>query len=1151
MGNFAFLQVEWPELFKEAGQAERNALVDPRASCFYARRTLELAVRWLYDVDTSLRQPYRSELAALIAEPTMVKLVGQTRRVKMDLIRKQGNVAVHHKTPVFEKDAVRSLAELFHVLYWIARTYTRDQANLPADGLTFDPNLIPRRVDVRQQTMAALKKQEEQFVAQQAAEAEKLAQEREHSAQLAAEIEELRAALAAAKAANEARPDTHDYDEAETRAHIIDLLLKEAGWPLGQERDREFPVTGMPITPANKSGAGKVDYVLWDDDGKPLGLVEAKRTSKDAITGQQQAKLYANCLEKATGQRPVIFYTNGYTTWLWDDHSAVGYPPREVQGFYTKDELRLLVLRRAMRGVLATETITEDIVNRSYQSRAIRRIGEAFTEKQRGALLVMATGSGKTRTVVALVDLLARANWVKRVLFLADRQALVRQATNAFKEHLPGMTAVNLLEEKDQPGQVYVSTYPTMMNMINDTGPDGRRRFGPGYFDLVVVDEAHRSIFQKYRAIFDYFDALLVGLTATPRGEIHRNTYEMFGLVNRVPTDAYDLKDAVEEGYLVPPRAVDVPLKFQRHGIRYDQLSDEEKEAWDDAEWSEDGSVPNEVSSEELNTFLFNADTVDKALEVLMTRGLRVAAGDRIGKTIIFAKNQDHAKFIAERFDKNYPEHQGEFARVITHQTAYAQSLIDSFSDPAKAPHIAISVDMLDTGIDVPEVVNLVFFKLIRSRIKFTQMIGRGTRLCPDLFGPGRDKSEFLVFDLCQNVDYFNQNMPVVEQALPPSLGQRIFQRRADLLLRLDEKLGTAAGAPAGSGNATEPVTDDAGLRADLARRMREQVAGMNPENFLVRPRREQVEAFSAPDRWKAITPAVHADLERLAGLPTAHKDDPAGEEAKRFDLLILRLQLACLGAEPGFTTMRARVREIATALLGQTTIPAVKDQEELLEELTTDTWWQDVTLPMLETVRRRLRGLIRLIEKSKRNVVYTDFEDELGELSEGGISWQPLGEDFEKKIRTYLRSHENQLAVQKLRRNRQITTADLGELEKVFLEAGLGTEEDISQAAAKHEGLGLFLRSLTGLDREAAARAFDRFQAGRTLTANQLHFLSMIVDVLARRGLLDVGHLYGSPFTRLAASGPEKLFTEPEIDTIAAVLNEVRATAVPHPQAM
>ncbi|WP_045879473.1 DEAD/DEAH box helicase family protein [Pseudofrankia sp. DC12] len=1145
MGNFGFLLHEWPDLHEEAGLAERNARVDARTSCFYARRCLELAVRWVYEVDASLPVPQKNDmLNNLTAKPALVALVGRTLKGKMDVIRKKGNAAVHQKTPVDEKDAVAVLGELFHVLYWVARTYASDPAGLPAAGLAFSPAAIPPPLDVRKLTMAELKKQEAAFAEKQAALAEQLAQQRQLHADLKARYDELRAKYEAVKAANATLPDTHDYNEAETRELIIDLLLKEAGWSLDQQRDREFPVTGMPVSGGNASGTGKVDYVLWGDDGRPLALVEAKRASTDPRKGQHQAKLYADCLEQKFGQRPVIFYTNGYQTWLWDDHPGTGYAPREVQGFYTKDELRLLINRRSMRKALAGITINDKIVNRSYQSRAIRRIGDAFEqEKRRGALLVMATGSGKTRTVVALADLLARADWVKRVLFLADRQALVKQATNAFKEHLPGLTTVNLLEEKNVEGRVFVSTYPTMMNLINETAPDGRRRFGPGYYDLVVVDEAHRSIFQKYRAIFDYFDAYLVGLTATPRGEIHRNTYELFGLANGEPTDVYDLDDAVKDGYLVPARAVDVPLKFQRGGIRYADLSGEEKEQWDAAEWNEDGSIPDEVSADELNTFLFNKDTVDKALKVLMTRGLRVAAGDRLGKTIIFAKNQAHAHFIVDRFDANYPEHQGEFARVITHETSYAQDLIDKFSDPAKSPHIAVSVDMLDTGIDVPEVVNLVFFKLIHSKIKFTQMLGRGTRLCADLFGPGRDKSEFLVFDLCQNVDYFNQNLPVVEQAPPPSLGQRIFQRRADLLLRLDEKLGQAS---AGSATPGGPVITEADLRADLARRLREQVAGMNPENFLVRPHREQVERYSQPNRWKHVTPAVQADLDKLAGLPSAYEDDPAGEEARRLDLLILRLQLACLGAESGFATLRARVQEIAAALLAQTTIPAVKAQVDLLDDLTTDAWWQDVTPPMLENVRQRLRTLVRLIEKSKQKVVYTDFEDELGEISEGKLTWIPFGSDFESRIRTYLRSHESQLAVQKLRRGLQITTVDLAELVHVFLEIGLGTENDLEQATARHHGLGLFLRSLTGLDRESAARAFDEFQAGRTLTANQLHFLDRLIDVLAARGLLDVGQLYNPPLRSLAPRGPDKLFSLPEIATVKTILAQIRATAIP-----
>jgi type I restriction enzyme, R subunit len=872
-----------------------------------------------------------------------------------------------------------------------------------------------------------------------------------------------------------------------------------------------------------------------------------------------KSPLYADALEARFGQRPVIFCTNGYQTYLWDD---VDYPVRGVQGFYTKDELRLLIQRRAGRRHLAALPVNDQIAGRHYQTRAIRRIGEAFEKRQRHALLVMATGAGKTRTAIALVDLLARADWAKRVLFLADRRALVTQATNAFKTHLPNMPTVNLLTDRDPNARVFLSTYPTMMGLINELDDQGRR-FGPGFFDLIIIDEAHRSIYQKYGALFDYFDALLVGLTATPKDEVDRNTYRRFHLEAGVPTDVYSLDDAVAEGYLVAPNTVDVPLKFQREGIRYADLSEEDKEKWDELEWdTDDGDVPVEVSSEELNKYLFNADTVDKTLEVLMLHGAKVAGGDRLGKTIIFAKNNAHATFIAQRFDANFPEFRGDFARIITHQSEYAQDLIDKFSAKEKNPHIAISVDMLDTGIDVPEVVNLVFFKLVRSQTKFWQMIGRGTRLCPDLYAPNHDKSGFLVFDLCQNVEFFNQDLARSEGNLQPSLSERLFRHRADLLLALDQQPDIAAGTsplpvtPAlpdelAPQDAPPAADSEAALRWDVAFRLHQEITGMNVDNVLVRPHREQVDRYSDLTVWQSpVTSQAHQEItNHLAGLPTGYRDDENGEEAKRFDLLALRLQLAQLNAEPGYDRLRAQVQDIASALLDQATIPVIRAQQQLLDELTTDDWWQDVTLPMLETMRRRIRGLVQLIEKTKRGIVYTDFEDQLGELALTSLKAVPLGTDrsrFEAKIRTYLRSHEDQLAVQKIRRNLQITATDLTELERVFLEAGFGTEDDIARTNNEPGGMGLFLRSLTGLERAAAAAAFDDFQAERNLTANQLHFVDVVIDYLARNGTVEVEMLYEHPFTSHAPRGPEDVFPEPDVDAMVAVLNRVRANAIP-----
>ena len=655
--------------------------------------------------------------------------------------------------------------------------------------------------------------------------------------------------IAQTKKVATAQADTHDYSEADTRDYFIDLLLKEAGWALDQPRDREFELSGMP----NNQGIGFVDYVLWGNDGKPLGIVEAKRARRDAAVAQQQAKLYADCLERMFGQRPVIFYSNGYEHWIWDD---VNYAPRQVQGFYKKDELELIVQRRASRKSLSVAPINEEIVGRYYQTRAIRRVGESFErDHDRKALLVMATGSGKTRTVIALCDLLRRCNWAKRVLFLADRVALVKQAVNAFKKFLPDASPVNLVTEKDLEGRVYVSTYPTMMGLIDETD-DGQRRFGVGHFDLVIIDEAHRSVFQKYRAIFDYFDSFLVGLTATPRDEIDRNTYGLFDLEDQVPTDAYTLDEAVKDGVLVPVQAGFVPLRFQREGITYADLSPDEKDQWDQLEWDDEEGVPDRIEPEAVNKWLFNKDTVDKVLEHLMTRGIKVAGGDRLGKTILFAKNQAHAQFIAERFDANYPHLKGQFARVITFKTEYAQSQIEDFSIKDKAPHLAISVDMLDTGIDVPEVVNLVFFKLVRSRTKFRQMIGRGTRLCPDLFAPGQDKAVFSLFDYCQNLEFFSQELPATEGSLGASLSKRLFTARLELIGEPAKRKGTVPGV----GEVAEGAEGFGGPKSEgevasgTAGLLPEVVQAMNLENFVVRPRRRFVEKYAKSDSWSVLS---------------------------------------------------------------------------------------------------------------------------------------------------------------------------------------------------------------------------------------------------------------------------------------------------------
>ncbi|XLZ68758.1 DEAD/DEAH box helicase family protein [Massilia sp. SR12] len=1132
MSNFSFLQPEWGALHEAANRAEHSVFGDPRTACFYARRGLELAVAWLYAHDKAFKVPYQDNLNAFIFEPTFRKAVGDALFTKARLIKDLGNMAVHSNKKVLETDSISATRELFHFCFWLARNYGRNTR--PAPDLTFSLKLIPKSSAVPALTQGQLQKLADELAEKN----EALHVLRNEKAELDAELQRLKAEVTKAKQANSAEPDTHDYSEADTRKAYIDLLLREAGWVLDSTKNFEIEVSGMP----NGENIGYVDYVLWGDDGKPLMLVEAKRTTRSPKVGQQQAKLYADCLEKMYGQRPVIFYSNGYEHWIWDDLS---YPPRPVQGFYKKSELELLVQRRSSHKKLAETTINGDIIERYYQTRAVRRVGATFElDNQRKSLLVMATGSGKTRTVIALADVLMRSNWVKRVLFLADRVALVNQAVNAFKTHLPDAAPVNLVTDKHAEGRVFVSTYPTMMGLI-DEAQDGQRRFGVGHFDLIVIDEAHRSVYQKYRAIFDYFDSLLVGLTATPKDEIDRNTYGLFDLESGVPTDAYGLDEAVADRHLVPPVPISVPLKFQREGIKYSDLSEDEKEQWDALEWNEEGTVPDEVDAAELNQWLFNIDTVDKALELLMTKGHKVAGGDRLGKTIVFAKNNDHANFIAERFNISYPQYKGHFARVVTYKTEYAQSIIDDFSKKEKMPHIAISVDMLDTGVDVPEVVNLVFFKVVRSKTKFWQMVGRGTRLCKDLFGPGEDKQNFYIFDFCQNLEFFAQNPDFAEGVSSEPLSTRLFKARLDVIAELDRKLKAGVQIDDEEGQYGDTLTE-AQLRRDVAAMLHAKVAAMNLDNFVVRPQRKAVEKFADAKSWSVLgQEEFHELVSRVAGLPSELMDDD--EEAKRFDMLMLRTQLAVLQAKPDFASLREKIQTIASALEEQMAIPAIKAEMVLIQSVASDDWWQDVTVPMLEIARRRLRSLVKLIPKEQKKVVYTDFEDELGEAATVDLPQVTAGLNmgkFREKARQFLKAHESHLSLQRLRRNQPLTKTDLFELEKMLVEAG-GTKSQIDEAREQSHGLGIFIRSLVGLDREAAMHEFSEFINGTTVSPDQIEFVNLIVQELTQNGTMDADRLFESPFTDLNGQGPLGIFPATRVSQIVDVLNLIRERAV------
>ena len=601
-----------------------------------------------------------------------------------------------------------------------------------------------------------------------------------------------------------------------------------------------------------------------------------------------------------------------------------------------------------------------------------------------------------------------------------------------------------------------MSTYPTMMGLINETS-DQQRRFGVGHFDLIIVDEAHRSIYQKYRAIFSYFDAFLVGLTATPKDEIDRNTYSLFDLENGVPTDAYGLDDAIAEGYLVPPRAVSVPLKFQREGIKYSELTPDEKDQWETLDWDEEGGVPDEVNADAVNKWLFNTDTVDKVLENLMTRGHKVAGGDRLGKTIVFAKNNDHAEFIAERFNANYPHYAGavragdhvqDRVRANPDRRLLRQGQGTAYRRFGRhAGHRHRRARGAEPGV-------------LQDRALQDQVLADGGTRHAAVQRPVRPRAgqeDFLIFDFCQNLEYFSQDLPATEGAVGQPLGQRLFNARLELIGELDKRFA-AGGAVAGD----TPMPDnirltEAGIRRDTAGMLHALVAGMSLDNFVVRPKRQWIETWVDAAAWNRLGPDQLQEIgEHLSGLPTAVRDDD--EEAKRFDLLMLRLQLCALRAEPGFERLQQQVREIADRLSELGSIPAVREQMLLIDAIAGEEWWKDVTIPMLEQARRHLRALVKLLDKSARKIVYTDFEDELGESTEVELAVGGSAGDFERfrvKARAFLRAHEDHIALHKLRRNQALTRSDLAELERMLAESGVGTVQDIAAGQAGGAGPG------------------------------------------------------------------------------------------------
>jgi type I restriction enzyme R subunit len=1113
--NFEFLRRKHPELADLGGFAEGYARPDPASALVKLRSFIENAVAIIYET-YRLPRPYTDSIFDLMNETAFRGSVPDVVLGKLHFIRKLGNQAAHREAPSAQV-ALQGLHDAFDIGQWL---FLRIDAGQRADCPTYkEPAAVatPDSAALQKEKKEALEKLAQQEAQLQSALAavEEERRKREAAEQSVARTQE---ELDALRTEGQNAANILHLSEEATRHRLIDQGLIEAGWDVGprgkstEQVRQEVQLSTMPT----ESREGYADYVLYGDDGKPLAVIEAKKTVKDARLGAEQARIYATCLEEETGQRPVIFYTNGIDIYIWDD--AQGYTPRKVYGFYSKDSLEYLLQKRRDKKPLATVAPNLTIVERMYQLEAIKRVSERFEQKFRRALLVQATGTGKTRVAISLCDLLTEAGWAKRILFLCDRRELRKQASNAFKEHLPGAprVVVDSTTSSDRNKRVYLATYPAMMKCYET--------FDVGFFDLVIYDESHRSIYKRYRELVTYFDALQVGLTATPLKYADRDTFKLFGCEHNDPTSNYTYDEAISSTppYLVPFRVREYQSEFREGGFKYSQMNGAQRLELED---QEDQPQTVEYEPGQLDRDVFNKGTSRVVLQSLMSEGIRDATGSRLGKTIVFAKSHLHAVHLAELFQEMYPQYGGTFCRVIDNQESRADQLIDDFKSKDSDPVIAISVDMLDTGIDVPEVVNLVFAKAVKTPTKFWQMIGRGTRLCRNLFGfgPGKDKTEFLIFDHGRNFWFFEEKYKEKQPAPQKSLLQHLFEARIAVA------------------QAALDTMDDRVFQGTVDLLVKDIRGAMDSKGIDVRDKRKELELLSNRDTVAQFAASTKADLLSIAAPLMQWRNIRGDEDAYKFDLLVTRLEEAALKSSPRVADLKAAVED-EVALLMRNQNP-VKAKAAAIKAVESKAFWATITAPKLEDIRNELRGIMKYQSQPNPGrlapMVYDVAEHVVGVDYTPRLDGLDLIE-YRHRVEKVLHDHfMNDPTLQRIRAGKAVRDDDLERLAKLVLQVD-------DKANLKHliqpdtkQSLADVLRGLVGLDAEAVDAAFTTFVHKHLhLTAQQLRFLQLLKNHIAQNGGIELERLYEPPFTNLHASGIDGVFTEKgQVDEILVIL--------------
>jgi type I restriction enzyme R subunit len=1107
--NFEFLRSSWPELASLCGFAEQYTQADPESALVKLRAFAERCVGIVY-TEAGLPRAPMSNFMDLLSNDAFTAVTPRPVIDKLHALRINGNKAAHGDK-VSVGNAAWLLREAWDLGRWLYASYANGNPE-SVSGFQ-DPAARQSTKNQYKKERKALREQYARQEAQMKALLAELEAEREKRVLLEKTTEELTALQQKAHQV----ADTLQFSEQNTRQRLIDALLAGRGWDVGvdgastEQVSQEEKVLNQPT----RSGTGFADYVLWDDNGKPLAVIEAKKTAVDAEKGRHQARHYADGLEKMHGQRPVIFYTNGHDIWLWDDHPAQNYPPRRLYDFYSQNSLQFLIRQRTQRKPFSSVTPKYEILtDRLYQHEALKRICERYEQKQRKALAVQATGTGKTRLAIALSDVCMQAGWAKRILFLCDRRELRKQAKNAYTEYLSApVTVLSRSSVDDTANQVFVATYPAMIKIFE--------RFDPGFFDLIIADESHRSIYNIYGDLFRYFDAMQLGLTATPVEMVSRSTCQLFGCDFKQPTSNYDLERAIEEGYLVPYQVVKHTTRFLRDGIKGHALSAEQI-----AELEDQGLDPNtlDFDAEDMDRAIYNKDTNRKILQNLMEHGVRQADGQTLGKTIIFARRHRHAKLLEELFDEIYPQYAGKFCQVIDNYDPRAEALIDDFKGDGSNDQltIAISVDMLDTGIDVPEIVNLVFARPVKSPIKFWQMVGRGTRLCKGLLGKGRDKTHFQIFDHWGVVEYHGLKARDVTISQSKATMQRLFEARLQL-----------------AGAALDAAEVD--FFDDLARWLHQAINSLDDKALAVR------------DKWKIRQQMSDLDLIRQFAANTVLRletdiaplmqwvDIRGHAEAYQWDLLTTRIQHEKLKGSGLFDDLVSEA--IGQLQQLQMNLNQVKAHAARIKQCRDPAWWRATSLAEIEQVRSELRGIL----KYRDNAGLTAYEAPVIDIQDGReIREQQSAHLAAVDLRAYHVKVEQALTelldtnpvLHKIRRSEAVTAEELDALNALIHTRHADIDLDTLKAFYDTAmPMAQVLRGIIGLDADAVNARFAGFiRAYPNLSAKQIQFLAMLKRQIARSGAIELDQLYEMPFAKLG--DPDTVFdNDDQIDRLLEIV--------------